>query len=109
MWSFFRIGAGFLRENQELRQRDHLRRYHNLIGAFRDRATAAQADISNLLRKSVQNRTCDFERTGVAADHDRQRSVDRADLTAADRRVERLNPGFLQFGRYFSRQFGESI
>ena len=91
-----RIDAGLARDGERLAHRRQRAADADLVAGLAHLAGAGGADVHDALgvADGIEHRAHALERRRVAADHDRQRAVDGADLAAAHRRVEhRHAPG----------------
>ena len=84
------VHARLARERQRFGDDGQRAADDHLVAQLAQLPGARLADVDDLLRvpHDVEDRLDGGERRGVAADHDRQRAVDGADVAAADRRVE---------------------
>ena len=85
-----RIDAGLARQRDRLGDHRHRPAEHDLVAGLADLAGAGFADVDDLLGLAHrrEDRQHLAERRAVAADHEGERAVDRADLAAAHRRVQ---------------------
>jgi AsmA-like C-terminal region len=85
-----RVDAGLPRQRERLADGDQRAADHHLVAHLADLpgARVADADDAFGIPHGVQDRLHRREGAGVAANHDRQRAAHRADLAAADRRIE---------------------
>ena len=84
------IDAALARQCERLADGGQRAADDELIARLADLAGAGLADVDDPLRIAhrFEDRPHRLDRSRVAADHDRERAVDGADLAAADRRVE---------------------
>ena len=96
-----RVGAGARREQQGLRHRLDVQRDDDLVGHLRGLAVAVAPHQRDVPAHQLEQRAHAFEYPRLAADHDGQRGVARADLAARHRRVEVVAAEFADALREF--------
>jgi len=80
-----------LRENEQLAHRDHLRGDHNLIARLGNLSGARSPDVGDRFADRRQRRHHLLQRVRVSSYHDGKRALLRANIAAADRRVQALH------------------
>ena len=100
------IEAGARAVEQALADADHRAGDHDLIAHLGVLAGAGPALVHDVLAHDLEQRRHARDRVGVAADHDRERRVARADVAAGHRRVNRRGTLGARSRRDLDRQAG---
>ena len=90
------VGAALRRKRQCLGHGHQRHCPDHIVGELAGLTGAVRADMAQRLAHAAQHRPHRFKHLALAADHDRQRPGNGADIAAGDRRVEVLGAFFRQ-------------